>query len=60
MDSVEDYARQWTKREQEDLYTLSEWAKSVRNRIIYEWGMRLRFEIVNIEIMQYVFVVKHF
>jgi hypothetical protein len=31
----------------------------VASRIIYEWGMRLRFEIVNIEIMQYVFVVKH-
>ena len=31
MDSVEDYARQWTKREKLDLYTLSEWAKSVRS-----------------------------
>ena len=30
MDSVEDYARQWEKREKEDLDTLSEWAKSVR------------------------------
>ena len=30
MDSVEDYARQWTKREKEDLDTLSEWAKSVK------------------------------
>jgi hypothetical protein len=31
MDSVADYARQWTKREKEDLYTLSEWVKSVRS-----------------------------
>jgi hypothetical protein len=30
MDSVEDYARQWAKREKEDLDTLSEWLKSVR------------------------------
>jgi len=29
MDSVEDYARQWAKRE-EDLDTLSEWVKNVR------------------------------
>ena len=28
--SVEDYARQWAKREKEDLDTLSEWMKSVR------------------------------
>jgi hypothetical protein len=28
--SVEDYAKQWTKREKEDLDTLSEWVKSVR------------------------------
>jgi hypothetical protein len=28
-----DYARQWTKREKEDLYTLSEWMKSVRSLI---------------------------
>ena len=28
MDSVEDYARQWAKRE-EDLATLSEWVKNV-------------------------------
>jgi hypothetical protein len=33
MDSVEDYARQWAKREKEDLYTLSEWVKSVRSLI---------------------------
>ena len=26
MDSVEEYARQWTKREKEDLDTLSEWS----------------------------------
>jgi hypothetical protein len=31
MDSVEDYARQWTKHEKEDVDTLSEWAKSVRS-----------------------------
>jgi hypothetical protein len=34
MDSVEDYARQWAKREKEDLDTLSEWEKkSVRSLI---------------------------
>jgi hypothetical protein len=33
MDSVEDYARQWTKREKEDLDTLSEWVKSSRSLI---------------------------
>jgi hypothetical protein len=32
-DSVEDCARQWTKREKEDLETLSEWMKSVRSLI---------------------------
>jgi hypothetical protein len=100
MDFVEDYTRQWAKREKEDLYTLSEWVKSVRSliqiiikklsgfmstgenlswrgavynlkvtsynvasRIIYEWGTctgairRHRIEIVNIEIMQHVFVI---
>jgi hypothetical protein len=31
MDSVEDYARQWTKHEKEDLDILSEWVKSVRS-----------------------------
>ena len=30
MDSVEDYARQWTTREKENLDTLFEWTKSVR------------------------------
>jgi hypothetical protein len=29
MDSVEDYARQWAKREKEDLDTLSEWVSFV-------------------------------
>ena len=29
MDSVENYARQWAKREKQDLDTLSEWVKSV-------------------------------
>ena len=29
MDSVEDYARQWAKREKEDVDTLSEWIKAV-------------------------------
>ena len=33
MDSVEDYARQWAKREKEDLDTLSEWVKRVRSLI---------------------------
>ena len=33
MDSFADYARQWAKREKEDLYTLSEWVKSVRSLI---------------------------
>jgi len=33
MDSVEEYARQWEKREKEDLDTLSEWVKSVRSLI---------------------------
>jgi hypothetical protein len=33
MDSVEDYARQWVKREKEYLDTLSEWVKSVRSLI---------------------------
>ena len=33
MDSVEDYAGQWSKREKENLYTLSEWVKSVRSLI---------------------------
>jgi hypothetical protein len=33
MASVEDYGRQWTKREKEDLYTLSEWVKSVSSLI---------------------------
>jgi hypothetical protein len=33
MDFVEDYARQWPKREKEDLDILSEWGKSVRSLI---------------------------
>ena len=33
MDSFEDYARQWAKREKEDLDTLSEWVTSVRSLI---------------------------
>ena len=33
MDSIEDYAGQWSKREKEDLYTLSEWVKSVKSLI---------------------------
>ena len=32
-DSVYDYARQWAKRDKEDLYTLSKWVKSVRSLI---------------------------
>ena len=33
MDSVEDYAIQWAKREKEELDTLSEWVKSVKSLI---------------------------
>ena len=33
MDFVQDYDRQWAKREKEDLDTLSEWVKSVRSLI---------------------------
>ena len=33
MDSVEDYATQWAKREKEDLDALSEWVKSVMSLI---------------------------
>ena len=33
MDSVENYARQWAKREKENLVILSEWVKSVRSII---------------------------
>ena len=33
MDSVDDYARQWTKREKEDVYTLAEWENGVRSLI---------------------------
>ena len=33
MDSVEDYARQWAKREEEELDTLSEWVKAMRSLI---------------------------
>ena len=33
MNSVENYARQWAKREKEGLDTLSEWVKSVRSLI---------------------------
>ena len=33
MESVEDYARQWAKREKEDLDTLSEWVRCVRSLI---------------------------
>jgi len=33
MDTVQEYARQWTNREKEDLDTLSEWVKSVRSLI---------------------------
>lgn len=29
MDSIENYARQWAKRELKDFDTLSEWVKSV-------------------------------
>ena len=33
MDSIEDYARQWAKREKEDIDTLPEWVKNVRSLI---------------------------
>ena len=33
MDSVEDYARRWTKREEVEVDTLSEWLKAVRTLI---------------------------
>jgi hypothetical protein len=33
MDSVEDYARQWTKREKEKLRKFFKWVKSVRSLI---------------------------
>jgi len=33
MDSVQDYARLWAKREKEDLDTLCEWMNSVRSLI---------------------------
>jgi len=33
MESVEDYSRQWAKREKEDLDTLFEWVNSVRSPI---------------------------
>ena len=33
MDSVEDYARQWVKREKVEVDTLSEWVKTVRSLI---------------------------
>jgi hypothetical protein len=32
-DSVEEYARRWTKSKEEELDTLSEWIKSIRNLI---------------------------
>ena len=34
MDAVEDYARKWIKREQEDIDSLSEWLKAVRSLIL--------------------------
>ena len=33
MDSIEDYARKWAKREKEDVDALSEWMKAVRSLI---------------------------
>jgi hypothetical protein len=42
MDSVEEYARRWTKSEGEELDTLSEWIKHIRkvlkSRIHHLWG----------------------
>ena len=34
MDSVEDYARQWARREKDEVDTLSEWVKSVRSSVL--------------------------
>jgi len=34
MDSVEDYVRQWIKREKEEVDTLSEWVKAIRRHKI--------------------------
>ena len=34
MDSVEEYARQWAKREHAELDTLSEWVKTIRSIIL--------------------------
>ena len=60
MDSVEDYARQWAKREKEDVDTLSEWVKAVRSLI------QIRIKTLNgsIKLMQDLFskdpnVAKH-
>jgi hypothetical protein len=33
MNSVEDYAKRWAKREKEELDTLSEWVKSIRGML---------------------------
>ena len=33
MDSVEEYARKWTKQEEVELDTLSEWVKSVKHHL---------------------------
>ena len=34
MDAVEDYARQWAKREKEEVESLSEWIQSIRSLIL--------------------------
>ena len=34
MDAVKDYARQWAKREKEQLESLSEWIQSIRSLIL--------------------------
>ena len=44
MDSVEEYARQWAKREDAELDTLSEWVKSVRKLVCGRIG-RLKSHI---------------
>jgi hypothetical protein len=38
MDSVENYARKWIKREKEEVDSLSKWAKAVRSLIQIQIG----------------------
>jgi hypothetical protein len=45
MDSVADYARQWEKREKEDLDILSEWVTNARSLIQIRIKKRSEFQI---------------